>query len=90
MSATNNTPKRIKLSRATTMTTGYQGRGIPSRSREVPAGTEVLYHKVITNDGTVYHTVVWTDPQGVRWEANVRRSKEEEAAAQAAFKQASA
>ena len=58
----------ITLAEATTMSTGYRGRGKVSRAENIPAGTEVRYKRTDLNNGEVIHEV-FTMIKGERYSA---------------------
>lgn len=64
--------RKITLKRDTEMSTGYRGRGIPSRMIVVPAGTVVDYAVMITKTGT-YHTV-YAVKDGIGYEASKKET----------------
>ena len=71
--------KIIKLKVDTEMSTGYRGRGLPSREITLPAGTAVRYNRLALNDGvTVVHTVTYTADDGLIYSSNLRETLKEE------------
>jgi hypothetical protein len=60
--------KKYRLKQDTMFSTGYLGRGIPSKARIFKAGTEFSYTKTVTRSG-IYHTAtIYAD--GIKWEVN--------------------
>jgi hypothetical protein len=62
--------KELALKEDTVFSTGYLGRGIPSKSRVFPAGSKYIYTKKVTRSG-IYHTAT-IKAEGFIWEANRR------------------